>query len=82
MPGIKRCRNRCAQVDIAETKHEIAGIENDALHILDPLQAVDATDKLDIARTPGSIGPHRLHIFVDGELRLRIIPRERQMNDP
>ena len=35
MARIERRRDRCAEVDVAQAEHEIAGVEDDALHVVD-----------------------------------------------
>ena len=48
-----------------EAHHEIAGVEDDPLHVLDGFEAIDAADELDIARAPRRVRPHRLDVLLD-----------------
>ena len=58
MTRIDRRRHRRAEIDVAETEHEIARVEHDALHVLDRIETVDAADELDVRRAPRRVGPH------------------------
>ena len=80
MARIKRRGYRRSQIDVAQSKHQVAGAEHDAAHLIDRIEAVDAANKLDIAGTPGRVRPHALHVLSDGQLSSRIVPGQRQMN--
>ncbi len=81
MPGIERCGDRRAEIDVAQAQHEIARVEDDPLHLLDALQPVDAPDEFDIARAPRSVGPHGLCVFLYRHAGRWIVPGKRQMHD-
>src|ERR1700722_16001193 len=73
VPRIEGRRDRSAQIDVAQPQYQVACAEQNALHLIDGLEAVDPADELDIARTPWGIGAYRLHVFGDRELRGRIV---------
>ncbi len=54
---VHRGRNRRAEVDVAETEHEVARVEHDAADVVDRIEAVDAADELEVARAPRRVGP-------------------------
>src|SRR5579859_3375983 len=45
------------------------------------LQSVDAADEFDVARAPGRVWPHRLHILHNRQACGGIVPGQRKMND-
>ncbi len=81
MARIERRRDWRAEINVAEPHHEIARIEDDAAYVVDGIEPVHPADELDVARTPGRVLSHRLHIFVDGDSGRRVVPGERQVND-
>ena len=81
VPRIERHGDGRAEIHVAETEHEVAGVEDDLLHLLDGIEAVDAADELDVARAPRRVWAHAGRVFFDRELRGGIVPRERQMHD-
>ena len=81
MARVHRRRDRRAEIHIAEAEHQVAGVEHHALHVIDAVEAIDATDELEIARAPRRVRAHRLHVFLDRQPRLRVVPRERQVHD-
>ena len=81
MARIHGCRYGRTQVHVTQTQHQIGRSEDYALYCIDIVKAVDATDKLQITRTPGRILAHRLRIFLNRQLRLAIVPSQRQMHD-
>src|ERR1700692_466502 len=66
-------RDRSAKIDVAQPQHKVACAEQNTLHLIDGLEAVDPADELDVARTPWRIRSYGLHIFGDRELRSRIV---------
>ena len=52
MPRIEGRRHGRAQIDIAHSQHDVAGIEDEALHIIYGTQPIDAANALDMARAP------------------------------
>ena len=82
MAGVQRRRHRGAQINIAQTHDQIIRLEDNIPHLLGGGQAVDALNKINIARTPGRVIPHRLHINLNGLLNGGIIPAQRQINTP
>ena len=73
--------HRRAQVDVAQAHHHIAGVEQDLLHLVDAVQAVDAADELDVAGAPGGVLAHRLHVFLDRQAAGFVVPAQRQVDD-
>ena len=78
MARVDRCGHRRAEVDVAQPQHQIPGVEHRVVHGLDIGQTVDAANELDVARAPGRVRAHRLHVLVDREARGRVVPRQRQ----
>ena len=74
MTWIERRRDRRTQIHVAQTHHQITCVEHDALDVSDTVKPVDAPDELDIAWAPWRIRAYRLHVFVDGQPRGRIVP--------
>ena len=82
MPGIKRSGHWRSEIHVAETEHEIARIEDNALHRQSTVvESIDAADEFNIARAPGRVGPHGLHVLADGQQRGRVFPGKRQVDD-
>jgi hypothetical protein len=81
MSGVNWHGDRCAQINIAQTQNKVAGIKDNFLHILDAGEAVHAPNKLQITWAPRRIGPHGLHIFLNGQQCRFILPRKRHMDD-
>lgn len=73
VPRVHRHSDRRAQIDIAQPEHNITGIEDDALHVLNRVQPVDAADEFQIARTPRRIRTHAGHVFFDGQTARGIV---------
>ena len=82
MPRIDGCGDGGAQIDIAQSHHQVAGIEYDILHRIGIGQAVDPANEFDVVGTPGRIVAHRRHIFLDGRNGRGVAPAERQVDDP
>ena len=81
MSRIERSRDRRTQIDIAKPHYEVVRIENDFLDVLNRIESIYATDKLDVVRAaPRRAGANCCHIFFNGDASLRIIPRKRQIN--
>ncbi len=81
MTRIQRRRHRCAEIDIPQPHHQIAGVEDRFVNVVHVRQIVNAADKLEVARTPGRVPAHGGHVLVDGLLAGRIVPGERQPDD-
>ena len=81
MARIHRRGHRRAEVNIAQTQHQIRSIEHHALHVFDTIESVDAPDELDIAWAPRCVFTHRLGILLNRQLRLTVVPSQRQMHD-
>ena len=70
-----------AEIDVAQAEHQIVGVEDDAVDVVDGGEAVDAADEFDVAGAPGRVGAHGLGVLADGELGGGIVPGERQVDD-
>ena len=72
---IERGRDRRAEVDIAESHHQIAGVEYSLIHFVNRVQPVDAADEFDVVRTaPRRTGADRADVFFNGEPGGGIVP--------
>ena len=58
VPRVERCRDRRAEVDVAEPQHQVARVEDGPVHVVDRVQAVDAADELDVPRRPRRVDAH------------------------
>ena len=81
MTRVQRRGHGRAQVHIAQAHHQVAGAVDDVLDLLLAVEPVDAADELDVARAPGRIRVHRLHVALRGQLHRRIVPGQRQVDD-
>ena len=79
--GVERGRHRGAEVDVAEAEHEVGRVEDDAVHVVDVVEAVDAADELEVARAPRGVGADDPHVDVDRLTRGRVVPAQRQVDD-
>src|SRR5437879_455837 len=71
---------RRSKIDVAQPEHQVAGAKDDAVHLIDRIEAVDAANEFDVAGTPWRIRPHALRVFANGKLRGRIIPGKWKLN--
>ncbi len=78
---VERRRHRRAEVHVAEAEHEVAGVEHDAVHVVDAVESVHPADELDVPRAPRRVGAHAVHVPLDGLARRRVVPRQRQVDD-
>jgi hypothetical protein len=81
VPGIDGRGHRRTEVHVAQAEHQVARAIDDLLHVVFAAEAVDAPDELYVARRPGGICTHRLHVLLYGKLGCRIIPRQGQVDD-
>ncbi len=79
MPRIEGRRHGRAEIDIAQPQHDVACIEDDALHVIYGMQPIDAANELDIARAPRCVRSYRLRVLAHRQLRGWIVPGEREM---
>ena len=77
---VQRRGHRCAEIDIAEAHHQIAGVEYRLAHCRLIGEAIDAANEFQIARAPGGVRAHRALVLVDGLLTRRVIPGQRQVH--
>ena len=81
MARIHRHGDRRAEINIAETEHEIVRIEHRFHHLLDAVEAIHAADEFDVARQPRRFRAHALDIFFDDRVDRRIVVRQRHPHD-
>ena len=81
MARIHRRGHRRAEIDVAQTQHQVTRAEHDLAHFIDGIEAIDPADELDVARTPGRVLAHRRHVLLDREPGRWIVPGQRQMHD-
>ena len=78
--GVERRGHRRAEVDVAEAEHEVAGVEHDAVHVVDRVEAVDPADELEVRRAPRGVVADDLHVAADGLEGGRVLPRQREVD--
>ena len=81
MPGIQRGSDRRAQIDVAQAHHQIGCLEKRLFYLIDAVQPVNTADEFQVARAPGGVLAHRLHVFRDGGLAGLVIPGQGQVHD-
>ncbi len=79
MARVQRRGDWRAEIDIAQTHHEIGGLEEFLIDLVDRFEAVDAADEFEVARAPRGIRADALHVSLDGLARAGIVPTERQV---
>src|SRR4029078_13601999 len=77
VPWVHGRRHRRAQIDVAESEHQVVRAVDDLPHVLDRVEAVDAADELGVAGAPRRVGAHRLHVLLASAQGLRALPRQR-----
>lgn len=60
---VERCRHRRAKVNISQPHHQITGIKDGFVDLVDIFQIVNPADKLQITRAPWRVAAHGGHVF-------------------
>ena len=81
MPRIERNRHRCTEIHVPQAEYEVIGVEDDAVHVVDRIEAVHPSDELDVPRAPRRVGAHTEHVPLDRLAGGRVIPRQRKFDD-
>ena len=82
MARVHRCGDGCAEVNVAQPHHQIAGIEHYPFHGVDAAEAIDAADELDVAGCPRCVLSHDFVVLLDRQLGGPVIPGKGHTNDP
>jgi hypothetical protein len=75
---VERCRHRRAKVNISQPHHQITGIKDGFVDLVDIFQIVNPADKFEVTRAPWRVAAHGGHVFFNRLLTGRVIPGERQ----